>query len=294
MILLTGASGFIGSHLLHKLQEVYGNGNIVALTSKPLQGFKYLLHNDYNFEENYFQKNNISIDIVIHAGAFTPKNAAQANNWQLCNSNIINTHNLLKALPATVKKIIFFSTLDVYGDTEVITETSPLGPVSLYGDAKLYCEKMVEAWAHSNGKIVQVLRVGHVYGPGEEQYEKIIPNTIKKLLNGIPMQVMGTGNDIRSFIYINDVVNAIVRSIGLDSYTGPINIVGEESISIKDLVMMLKKIAGDTKDIEYISSNKKVRNLYFNNSKMKELLCKEEYSLEKGLVEEWKYMSNLQ
>jgi nucleoside-diphosphate-sugar epimerase len=294
MIVVTGASGFIGGHTVKRLLSTYGSDKVVALTSRRIEGVQYVLHNEYNFTPDFFHRNGIEKPkVVIHAGAFIPKNPAQGNDWVKCTSNITNTHNLLHALPASVERFIFLSTIDIYGETDLIAEASPVNPVSLYASSKLYCEKLVESWAIDKTKIVQVLRIGHIYGPGEEKFEKIIPNTIRKLLKNAPIQIVGTGKDIRTFLYIEDAVAAIINSLQLPSYNGPINIAGSKGISISDLVMCLQKIAGKTEGIDYVKSDRPIQNLYFNNSKMRELLHQEKYELESGLKEEWQYMANL-
>jgi nucleoside-diphosphate-sugar epimerase len=179
MVLLTGASGFIGKHLLAALISKYGKDNVLALTSAPLTDCRYLLHLDYSFGSGYFADNGYadSITTIIHAGAFTPKNSAQANDWKQSNSNIHNTAVLLEADLPRLEKFIYLSTLDVYGNDEIISENSTVAPASLYGHSKLYGEKMVTAWANDKKVFAQILRVGHVYGPGEEAYQKIIPVT---------------------------------------------------------------------------------------------------------------------
>src|SRR6202034_1108067 len=96
MILLTGASGFIGRHLLDALVAMFGDKNIVLLTSSPVVGLKSIEHKNYNFSKEVWVNNGIdSIDTVIHAGAFTPKNVNQANYWKLSSSNVSNTAYLL-------------------------------------------------------------------------------------------------------------------------------------------------------------------------------------------------------
>src|SRR6266496_3272379 len=98
MILLTGASGFIGKHLLRALTELYGTENIVSLTSVPLDGNKYLIHNDYNFDRDFFKNSGYgSIDTVIHAGAFIPKSGKDVDSIVNCNRNIFTTQKLLDA-----------------------------------------------------------------------------------------------------------------------------------------------------------------------------------------------------
>lgn len=293
-ILLTGASGFLGKHLLHSLINKYGKENIVALTSKPIADCPYLLHKDYNFNEDYFLESNFSeIDIIIHAGAFTPKNSATTNDVKLCQTNILNTEKLLSSNLPMLKKFIFFSTLDVYGEDSIINEESIVKPISLYGSSKLYCEKMVEAWAKANNKICQNLRIGHVYGKGEEVYQKIIPSTISKILKNKPIELWGTGEDLRCFIHTSDVVKAITSSLTLISYVNPINIVNDEQISIIDLINKIIKLSNKQCKINKIASNATPRNLVFDNAKMKKYLWTPKKNFDEGLLEEIQYMESL-
>lgn len=294
MILLTGASGFIGKHLLTALQKEYGYENVVALTSKPIEQGKYLLHHDYTFDADYFIKNGGEhVNNILHAGAFTPKNNSQSNQWEKCNHNIYSTEKLLKSTFPHLEKFIFLSTLDVYGEDPVISENTLPQPVSLYGYSKLYCEKMILSWAKEKDKIAQVLRIGHVYGEGEEAYQKMIPVTMHKILNRQPVQLYGSGDETRSFIYINDVVNCILKSIHLKEYPGEINIAGKESISIKMLLDTLIRISKRQVTIEQLPFTGKSRNLVFDTAKMETYLQKEDYCLDTGLKAEWDYMQNL-
>jgi len=291
MLLLTGASGFIGKHLLLLLIEKYGKENIICLTSHPISECRYLLHNNYHFENDFFVENGFeNIETIIHAGAFTPKKGSEANNVQLSNSNIFNTSKLLNATLPNIKKFIYLSTLDVYDNEAVISENTLEKPVSLYGYSKLYSEKMVESWGKEYNKSVQVLRIGHVYGPGEEAYQKIIPVTINNILLQNPIQIWGTGEELRSFIYIKDIVTAIINSIDLKEDVGVINLVGSTPISINDLVNTIKLISNKEITIEKISTEKKGRDLVFDSSKMNTFLLKKETYLEEGLKEEFEYM----
>jgi nucleoside-diphosphate-sugar epimerase len=295
MILLTGASGFIGKHLLAALIRDYGSNNVLALTSKPIEECPYLLHNDYNFSDELFAENNYAdaIDTIIHAGAFIPKSSVQANDWKLCNQNIFTTQRLLSAKLPQLKRVLYLSSSDIYGKSALISEDSLVDPISLYGQSKLYSEKMIGAWAEREGKICQVLRVGHVYGPGEEAYQKIIPVTIKKIIAGSHVEIWGNGNELRSFIYIDDVVKAILASLSLKENPGVINLVSSQQISIGDLVEKLISISERSVKIERISARSDTRDMIFNNSKMLKYLLKSETPFMKGLVNEWAYMSKL-
>jgi nucleoside-diphosphate-sugar epimerase len=294
MILLTGASGFIGKHLLFALVEKYGKENIVALTSKPIVECAYLLHNHYKFDGDFFVKNGFGkIETIIHAGAFTPKNGSEANNINYSSSNIYNTEKLLNTNLPNLKKIIFLSTLDVYGNDTITTESTLEKPVSLYGHSKLYCEKMIESWGKEHTVITQILRIGHVYGPGEEAYQKIIPITINKIFKNETVQIWGSGEELRSFIYIKDVIKAILNIISINENIGVVNLVGGNSITINDLVNKIQVLSKKEVEITKVETDTKGRNLIFDNSKMMKHLLTEETNLEIGLIEEIEYMKNL-
>jgi UDP-glucose 4-epimerase len=294
VILVTGVSGFIGKKLLTALVHEYGSDHILALTSKSTRLCHHLLHHDYTFENDYIVNAGYhSVTTVIHAGAFTPKNAAEGNNLISCNSNITNTLKLLQLELPELKKFVFLSTLDVYGKDKVISEQSPIEPASLYGHSKLYCEKMIESWAKLNQKIFHLLRVGHIYGPGEEAYQKLIPATIQKLLENHSLQIWGTGNEIRSFLFIDNLISAILKSVAIDSDIGIVNLVGSEKITVRGLIELLIEISGVNASIETVPMIAEGRDLIFDNSKMHKELGQFEISIRQGLTEEWKYMKRL-
>ena len=294
MILITGASGFIGSHLLSSIIEICGQEKILALTSKPTSKCKYLLHNDYFYDDDYFINSGFeNIDTILHLGAFIPKSNEASNEVKECNSNITSTARLLTSNLPKLKKFIFFSTIDVYAYDNPITEKTPLSPSSLYGNSKVYCEQMISAWAVKQNICHQILRIGHVYGEGEEKYKKIIPITMQRLLSKTPLQMYGDGSEIRSFIYIQDVIEAVLNVLKFKNYAGIINIVGAENISIKELVNEIILISGVQTKINVIEKTTPTRDLVFNNSKMKKLLFIPKVRIKEGLIKEWSYMKNL-
>lgn len=296
MILITGVSGFIGKHLLSAFTNEFGKEHILAVTSSPISSNYYLLHKNYHFEDDYFINEGFgkNIDTIIHAGAFIPKSIKQANDWEKCNGNIFTTDKLLHAHLPNLKKIIYLSTIDVYGKSELISESSLTNPSSFYGESKLYVEKLITVWANANDKVYQILRLGHVYGPGEEEYQKVIPVSMKKLLQNEPLQIWGTGNEIRSFIYIKDIIKSILQAVKLDVCIGPVNLVSTQKISISELVNKLISLSGLKASIQIIPSGVPGRDLVFNNNKMKKHLLSAETLLDDGLLEEWEYMKKLE
>lgn len=294
MILVTGTSGFIGKHLLQKLVSNFGKNNILALTSKPTTECNYILHNNYDFEPDYLLKNKYhKITSIIHAGAFIPKKSGDSNNISQCNSNIYNTEKLLNLELPQLKEIVFLSTVDVYKNSnDRINENSTIKPETLYGLSKYYCEKMIEKYCHKINIPYSILRVGHVYGPGEEQYQKLIPIVIKNVLKEKPVTLFGKGNDIRTFIYISDVVDSIIKSIE-NSANNVINVVGNNEISIGYLINKIYLLSNKKVVLNKVSSNNKPRNLVFDNKRLKNELHQPKVGLDEGLKNEIDYFKKL-
>ena len=294
MILLTGTTGFIGSKLLNEFINLYGKENVLVLSSienKKCQTILYKNHdlNSIDFSQTALNK----IKTVVHVGAFIPKSNADLNDILKSNSNIIFTQNLLLSLPDTVEKFIFFSTVDVYEKSEqIISENNSTIPETLYGFSKLYCEKMIENWANANNKIVQILRLGHVYGPGEGLFKKIIPVTMQKLKENEQPIIMGDGSAKRGFIYIDDLIFCIKKIMEFEAYKGPINVVNDHQISINELVNEMIKISKKDISPEYVSHQMEQRNVTFDATKLKSLINIVYTPMQVGLTMEWDSIIN--
>ncbi|MFW1746760.1 NAD-dependent epimerase/dehydratase family protein [Acinetobacter guillouiae] len=289
-ILLTGASGFIGSHILIKLIKNFGKDSVVVLTSQEIPNVNcvvYNSHKDFNLRKD--DLNNITH--IIHAGAFTPKDSKSANDLNACFSNIEYLKELLSFKLINLTRFINLSTLDVYALTkEILSEESIIKPISLYGSSKLYCEEMLKAFSHEKKIDYINLRIGHVYGPGEEKYKKVLPLSIQKILEGKSVEVFGEGDELRSFIFISDVVESIINAIKVSVSNININVVSGISVSIKELLSKLIEISGKSLKIEQKESNHEKRNLVFNNELLLNTLLKSETDLMNGLKVEYEYM----
>ena len=286
---MTGTSGFIGSRLLQTARAMYGD-NVTAFSSHPSEGNHIVYANRTDFSLAPAELALVEdANVLIHAGAFTPKCGTEANQIKSCNSNIAFTEELL-ALPwRNLKKIIFLSTLDVYNNLDCpISEATLTVPTTLYGMSKLYCERMMSLHAAERGIAIQVLRIGHVYGPGEEQYVKVIPKAIERIIAGGDVELWGEGEELRSFIYISDVVTAILKAVELQEEPGVINVVGGNVISIRDLLEKLIAIGGRQTKIVQREFSRTRRDLVFDNTKLKRYLLPEESDFTTGLKMEFR------
>ncbi|AEW02980.1 hypothetical protein A4D02_03025 [Niastella koreensis] len=290
-ILLTGASGFIGKYLLKALQSPSYNNlyEVIALASEPVDGCTTVLRKNFQIHKEDFRSLGIhQIDIVIHAGAYTPKDKMGMNDLAN-NNNVYSTDSLLNALPGKVKQFIYLSTLDVYANADgIISEDSQVLPASLYGMSKLYCEFMIDSWCKQQSVKYQVLRIGHIYGPGEERYKKLIPVTISKVLNKERPEILNDGIEKRSFLNIHDCIQAILASLVLEDSGNVINIVSGKSYTVKEIISMILEISGKGIEPVYKTITATPRHLVFDSTKMESLLHREAVDFRLGLEEEIK------
>ena len=297
-LLITGASGFIGSRLVRQAVADWGADKVIALSSRPVPGCDTIVHGadaDGRFTLGDADLARIAaVQVVVHAGAYTPKSGAEANAVAACNSNIGFTGSLL-ALPwPALRRIVYLSTLDVYASVPgCICEATPTQPASLYGASKLYGEHMVRAMAAGRGLSAVILRIGHVYGPGEERYAKFLPKAIRQIVDGQPVELFGDGADLRSFIYIDDVVQAVLAATGRSGIDGVTNVVGGQAISIRQLLDRLILLSGRPVQVVQRAAGGARRDFVFDTGRLRERLLATETPLDQGLRAELAHIERL-
>ena len=295
VILVTGAHGFIGAHLAARLAKVAGV-QLLLLSRQTRQATQqnvvWLKGELGQLTREYWRSHDIShIDYVFHLGAFIPKIAADANRInQAIDDNILGTLALLESLPEKIEKLIYSSTVDVYEQLEnenILSESSKADPSTMYGASKLFCESLISAWAKESGCKYAILRYGHIYGPGEEQYGKLIPIVIRNLIANQAPVIYGDGSALRDYLYVGDAVEATIRAAFFDGNIGPINIVRGESVTLKEIVQLLIRLVGSNKEINFLTNKPNGYSLRFDNSLMTKSLGNWPMtSLEEGLAAE--------
>jgi nucleoside-diphosphate-sugar epimerase len=279
-ILLTGATGFIGAHLANRLRQL-PDIHLVLLTRQPLSSVarETIVRSslDQLTRSTWAEHRIDKIDVIFHLGAFTPKRGSEANAIEaIYRDNLIGTRTLLESLPNPPERIVFSSTLDVYAPPtkgQVLTEESRLEPVGLYGASKLFCEQLVKIHALQQGCGYAILRYGHIYGPGEAAYAKLIPQTIKTLLNHESPTLYGDGSALRDFMFVADAVEATIRAaLSPHMHLEPINIVSGDSRPIRFYVELLAEILKTQKDIQYLREKPNGTSLRFSNLRLREML----------------------
>lgn len=294
-ILLTGVSGFIATHLLCHVESTrcLPVEQFVLLTSRPGDArHRFVEHHDYRFVDGALKKAGIDeLEAVIHLGAYTPKSGADANRVDACAANIANTLRLLSQLSPKPRRFVFASTVDVYGPSEgALSEATVERPGTLYGASKLFGERLVEDWCRENGVIPQVLRIGHVYGRGEQAYRKLIPETIRRLIHRERPVIYSDGSERRSFLHVTDCVRAIIASLRLDIFPGPINVVSDRAYTVMQIVNQLVRVSESDLLPDVRGNARAGPDVVFENAKMKQWLVEETVSIEEGLRDEYNHV----
>jgi UDP-glucose 4-epimerase len=288
-VLLTGATGFVGKYVADELKKV---GEVVALGRKGDIVFD-LANNPTSSDRAQLPS---SIDAVVHLASLTQKtknDTTKPEEYHL--QNVAGTKHLLDLLDeSTIKQFIYVSTLDVYGDTrgKPITEDISPNPQSPYAKSKYEAERLCDDWTTQRNIPLCIARLGLVYGPGEEAYEKVIPQYIRAALANKPLKVYGSGEVTRDFIYAADVARAL-QLIVEKKTTGIYNIASGETVTIADLAQLVNTLAANISGVRYIQTTKQQQSITFDVTKLHNLGFAPKVSLVKGLSKEITWFKNL-
>jgi len=245
-VLITGAAGFLGSHLCDKfLKEgfkVIGMDNFITGSSKNIAHL--LTHPNFKFiEHDVTQYIDIDgkLDYILHfASPASPIDYLRIP-IQTLKVGSLGTHNVLGLAKAKKARVLIASTSEVYGDPLVHPQTeeyygnvNPIGPRGVYDEAKRFQEAMTMAYHNFHGIETRIVRIFNTYGPRMRLNDgRVIPAFMGQILRGEDLTVFGDGSQTRSFCYIDDQINGIFKLLFSD-YHLPVNIGNPEEISILD------------------------------------------------------------
>lgn len=297
-VLVTGATGFIGSNLcreLIKTNKTFGlskSGNTERIKDfVDNENFTLLVGDigDPDFLQKIIKEN--SIETVFHMAAFIPKGESDKENEMCVEINEKGTMNVVKAsYSGGVKNFIYSSTMSVYSsppESLPVNEEHPTEPSSAYGQSKLSGGNICKEY--SDKMKVTILRYSGVYGPGQQDF-RAIPIFIKSSIDNKPIVLDSDGTQTSDFVYVKDVAKANILSIGK---SGVFNIGCGEETSIKTLAEKIVSLCNSNSDIMY-SKTKSSRPFRFayDISKAKKELGFKPTPLESGLLEFIKYIMN--
>lgn len=295
MILVTGASGFVGGRVVSRLTTARGFENVAAYTSRPLRNVRSVVHGGYSHESVQFADLGLpSIRTLVHAGAWIPRSASEANDSVCAEANIRTTQRLLDGQLPDLERLILVSTVDVYGSSDLISELTPVAPQTRYGESKLACEHLASQWCEARGVELIVLRLGHVYGPGEEHFRKVIPGTMARIIAGEQVELVGAGTEERAFLYVDDAAHAIEASLDLRAgLDGPVNVASSQRTTIGALLDLIIETSGEDVSVRRSGGTAPGRSVVFDATRCRDLLLPTELPLREGIRIEWNHMRSI-
>ena len=272
-ILLTGAAGFLGSHLsdrfLSRGHEVIGMdnfltgnpGNLAHLAGNP--AFSFIRHDVSNF---IFVPR--KVDAVLHFASPASPNSDSPYGYlnlpiQTMKAGALGTHNTLGVSRAHEARFLLASTSEIYGDPLEHPQqeaywghVDPIGPRSVYDEAKRFAEALTMAYHRTHNIDTRIVRIFNTYGPRMHVDDgRVVPNFLQQALLGKPLTVYGDGSQTRSFTYVDDLVDGIERLL-LSDYTEPVNIGNPVETSILEFADIINRMTGNTAGIEFKPANR--------------------------------------
>jgi dTDP-glucose 4,6-dehydratase len=262
-VLITGAAGFLGSHLCDKFiaegYHVVGMDNLITGELKniehlfPLANFEF-----YNHDVTKFIHVPGELDYILHfASPASPIDYLKIP-IQTLKVGSLGTHNCLGLAKAKNATILVASTSEVYGDPLVHPQNedywgnvNPIGPRGVYDEAKRFQEAITMAY-HTFHKVnTRIVRIFNTYGPRMRLNDgRALPAFIGQALRGEDLTVFGDGSQTRSFCYVSDLVDGIYKLL-LSDYVNPVNVGNPDEISLKDFAEEIIKLTGTAQKIVY-------------------------------------------
>ncbi len=262
-ILITGVAGFLGSHLcdyfLNEGYKVIGIDNLLTGSIKNIEhNFK---NSNFTFEKHDIcKKINIKrkIDLILHFAS--PASPVDYLKYPIKTLQIgsLGTENILNLGLKNNATVLVASTSEVYGDPlehpqkeTYFGNVNPIGPRGVYDEAKRYLEALTIAYKKVKKLNVRIVRIFNTYGPRMRVNDgRAIPNFINQALKNIDFSIYGDGSQTRSFCYVDDTINGIVKLLKSD-YQLPINIGNPNEYSINELVSMIQKLVKTKGNVIY-------------------------------------------
>lgn len=262
-VLITGAAGFLGSHLCDRfINEGYKVIGVDNLLTGDTNNIAHLFGNDrFKFvrhdvtEYNYFAED---IDYILHfASPASPIDYLKLP-IQTLKVGSLGTHKILGLAKEKKARYLLASTSEVYGDPLVHPQTedywgnvNPVGSRGVYDEAKRFSEAMTMAYHQFHNMETRIVRIFNTYGPRMRLHDgRAIPNFIRQALKGEPVTVYGDGSQTRSVCYVDDLVEGIYRLLLSDEPT-PVNIGNPDELSMLDLAKEIIELTGSNSEIIY-------------------------------------------
>jgi UDP-glucuronate decarboxylase len=259
-ILVTGGAGFLGSHLCERLlaerHEVLCLDNFFTGRKKNIQH----LMNNPDFElirHDIIHPIFLEVDRIYHLACPASPIHYQYNAIKTVKASVIGTINMLGIAKRVRGRILFASTSEVYGDPAVHPQkedywgnVNPIGIRSCYDEGKRAAETLMMDYHRQNRVDIKIVRIFNTFGPRMLPNDgRVVSNFIVQALKGEDITVYGEGSQTRSFCYVDDLIDGMVRMMGSERFTGPVNLGNPDEYTILDLAKKIVNMTGSASKI---------------------------------------------
>jgi len=252
-ILVTGGTGFIGSHLCTKL--VNRGFYVICLDNNStgnMNNIKHLVDNP-NFELVIFDVEsmvNFKVDYIYHLACPASPKAYQKDPIKTLDTNYIGTKNMCELARINNATILFTSTSEIYGDPKISPQVesywgnvNPIGIRSCYDEGKRIGETLLMEYHRCHNVNIRIARIFNTYGPNMDKNDgRVVSNIINQCLSNKNITIYGDGKQTRSFCYVDDTVDGLINLMNNNKTVGPINIGNDNEITIIELTMRILKL----------------------------------------------------
>jgi UDP-glucuronate decarboxylase len=255
--LVTGGAGFLGSHLCERLLK---EGHEVICLDNYFSGRRAnVMHlRDYdNFEmirHDVVEPILLEVDRIYNLACPASPVHYQYNPVKTIKTSVMGTINMLGLAKRVRARILLTSTSEVYGDPEVHPQTedywghvNPIGERSCYDEGKRVAECLMMNYHRQNKVEVRIARIFNTYGPRMAINDgRVVSNFCVAALRGEPLEIYGDGLQTRSFAYVDDIIDAIVRMMEVENFTGPVNIGNPDEFTVEELARITLELTGSS------------------------------------------------
>ncbi len=261
-ILVTGGAGFLGSHLCDRLVE---EGHDVICVDNFFTSQKsniaHLLDRR-NFElirHDVIHPLYLEVDEIYNLACPAAPGHYQYNPIKTTKTSVMGAIHMLGLAKRVRARILHASTSEVYGDPDVHPQpesyhgnVNPIGPRACYDEGKRAAETLMFDYRRQNGVRVRVVRIFNTYGPRMHPYDgRVVSNFIRQALAGEDITIYGDGSQTRSFCYVDDLIDGILKMMDApDDFPGPVNLGNPDEFTIRELAELVRELSGSRSRIE--------------------------------------------
>ncbi|MCL6433692.1 MAG: SDR family oxidoreductase [Leptolyngbyaceae cyanobacterium HOT.MB2.61] len=260
-ILVTGGAGFIGSHLIDRL--MLDGHEVICLdnfyTGHKRNILKWLNHPYFELiRHDITEPIRLEVDQIYHLACPASPVHYQYNPVKTIKTNVMGTLNMLGLAKRVKARFLLASTSEVYGDPEIHPQSeeyrgnvNPIGIRSCYDEGKRVAETLAFDYHRQNDVQIRVARIFNTYGPRMlENDGRVVSNFVVQALRGIPLTVYGDGSQTRSFCYVSDLVDGLMRLMNGD-HLGPVNLGNPEEYTILQLAQTIQQMVNPESEIQF-------------------------------------------